>query len=862
MDGLVSKQWSATVKVSVLLGLITLGLIGNYFKYPIFLNIDFLFGSIFAMLALQVFGLVGGIVVGVLTAAVTYFLWNHPYAIVIMTVEVATVGLLMRRKNIGMVLADAIYWIVIGMPLVYVFYHGIMDVPVGNTSIVMTKQAMNGVANALLARVLFSGYALVTGSTKIAYRDLVYNLLTFFALYPALILLMVSSHYDFLQTDLQIRNNLVHETELVRQRINVWVRNRSNEIGNLAAQAATVSPAQMQPKLAQTHYSNTNFLRIGLVNRDATTTAYSPLVDELGQANIGKNYADRPFIPRLRETLKPMLSEVVLSHIGVPKPMVAMLAPVVKENEYNGYVAGILSLTEIEDFLNKNSLSGTMLYTLLDNNRNVILTNHKDQKVMQPFVRSDGSLHRIDDSISQWIPKLPPNTPISERWRSSFYVADGPVGGLSEWQLILEQPVAPFQKTLYDQYTNELGILFVLLFTALALAEFISRKVAARTEQLSQFTKKLPKELSLGVEPVWPTSNLTEHHNLIERFREMAQSLAGQFSTNRELTASLENRVAERTAAFMASEQKYRVLINNSHDIIFTLNAQGVFTFVSPSFTMLLGHPIAEVAGHPFMPFVHPDDVAVCLSSLQRLFSTGQSQTNVEYRVRHLNGDWLWFSANVLPLKDDTGKVIALEGTAKEFTAQKALEEEVRHMAFYDALTKLPNRRLFMDRLNLVMAASKRSSSYAALMFLDLDNFKPLNDTYGHGVGDLLLIEAAKRLTESVRGVDTVARFGGDEFVVLLGDLASDKVESTLMTKVIAQKIRAKLAEPYLLPIDSQGQAPRVIQHVCSASIGVIVFAGDELSQDEVLKAADSAMYQAKAMGRNRVRFSDEEPVR
>ena len=94
MDGLVSKQWSATVKVSVLLGLITLGLIGNYFKYPIFLNIDFLFGSIFAMLALQVFGLVGGIVVGVLTAAVTYFLWNHPYAIVIMTVEVATVGLL------------------------------------------------------------------------------------------------------------------------------------------------------------------------------------------------------------------------------------------------------------------------------------------------------------------------------------------------------------------------------------------------------------------------------------------------------------------------------------------------------------------------------------------------------------------------------------------------------------------------------------------------------------------------------------------------------------------------------------------------------------------------------------------------
>ncbi len=115
---------------------------------------------------------------------------------------------------------------------------------------------------------------------------------------------------------------------------------------------------------------------------------------------------------------------------------------------------------------------------------------------------------------------------------------------------------------------------------------------------------------------------------------------------------------------------------------------------------------------------------------------------------------------------DGDGQVIAFEGTAKEITVQKALEETVRRMAFYDSLTKLPNRRLLTDRLNQIMAASKRSSSYAALMFLDLDNFKPLNDAHGHGVGDLLLIEVAKRLTDAIREMDTVARFGGDEFVV------------------------------------------------------------------------------------------------
>ena len=736
MDTLILKQRSVNVRASVLLTIIALGLIGNYFKYPIFLNIDFLFGSIFAMLALQLFGLGSGIAAGAITAVVTYFLWNHPYAIVIMTAEVAAVGLLMRHKNIGMVLADAIYWLVVGVPLVFVFYHGIMDVPVGNTTIVMTKQAVNGVANALVARLLYSGYAFGTGSEKISYRDLIYNLLSCFAICPALILLMASSNANFLETDRQIRDDLVLNTRLVSYQIDVWSRNRSRPIDNLAKLALTLTPAQMQPRLVQAHNSDVNFLRIGLLDKNATIVAYYSPDDKSGQQNIGRNFADRPYIARLKQTLKPMLSEVVMGHLGKPKPMVTMLAPVVKDNEYQGYVSGVLSLDELEVFLNKSTQIGAMLYTLLDTNGNVILTNHNDQKVMQSFVRSAGNLNRLDESISQWIPKLPPNTPISEQWRSSFYVADSPIGGLSEWRLVLEQPVAPFQKVLYAQYTNELALLFILLFTALALAEFLSRKVVARTDELILVTKTLSKDLSRGIEPVWPESNLKEHHNLIGRFKEMAESLSGQFRTNKELTVSLENRIAERTAAL---------------------------------------------------------------------------------------------------------------------TAQKALEETVRQLAFYDSLTKLPNRRLLIDRLNKVMAISKRSSTYAALMFLDLDNFKPLNDTHGHGVGDLLLIEVANRLTESVREMDTVARFGGDEFVVLLGDLGP--TEPAAQALVVAEKIRTSLAEPYFLTIKQTGCPDNVVKHQCSVSIGVAVFVNHDLSETDVLKWADDAMYQAKERGRNSIQL-------
>lgn len=855
-----SSQWPIQVRAGVLLALISLGLIGNYFKYPIFLNIDFLFGSVFAMLALQLFGLGSGVAVGAIAAVVTYFLWNHPYAIVIMTIEVVAVGLLMGRKNIGMVLADAIYWLVIGMPLVYVFYHGVMDASVGSTTITMTKQAVNGVANTLLARLLYSGYALGTGSAKIAYRDLIYNLLSFFALYPALILLMVSSHDEFKKTDLQIRNDLVHETQLVRHRIDVWSHNRINEISHLAALATTLTPAQMQPRLVQSHRSDINFLRVGLLDSTSTTTAYSPQVDELGRSNIGKNFADRPFIPRLKESLKPMLSEVVLGQIGVPKPIVAVLAPVVKANEFNGHVAGVLSLNEIEQFLEKNAQSKTMLYTLLDTNGNVILTNHKDQQVMQPFARSNGSLHRLDDTISQWAPKLPPNTPSSERWKASSYLVDSPIGGLSEWRLILEQPVAPFQKMLYARYTSVLALLFILLFTSLVLAEFLSRIAVARVEQLTLFTKSLPEELSKGAEHVWPQSNVTEHHQLIERFKDMAASLSRQFSANKELTTSLENRVAERTEKLIASEEKFRLLVNNSHDIIYTLNEDGIFTFVSPAWTSLLGHPLEEVAGHSISKFVHPEDLSICTAALSGLFSTGQLQTNIEYRVRHADKSWRWHISSAVPIKDEAGMVIGAEGIAKDITVQKELEDAVRQLAFHDALTNLPNRRLLTDRLGQVMAASRRTTSYAALMFLDLDNFKTLNDTHGHDVGDLLLMEVAKRLTDSVREMDTVARFGGDEFVVLLGDLGD--TEPDAKAGVVAEKIRTTLAQPFLLTVGQTAATHKVVKHYCSASIGVVVFMNHDLSQEEVLKRADDAMYQAKEAGRNSIRFHKGSPAR
>jgi diguanylate cyclase (GGDEF)-like protein len=191
-----------------------------------------------------------------------------------------------------------------------------------------------------------------------------------------------------------------------------------------------------------------------------------------------------------------------------------------------------------------------------------------------------------------------------------------------------------------------------------------------------------------------------------------------------------------------------------------------------------------------------------------------------------------------------------------DITERKDHEAQIHSLAFYDALTQLPNRRLLIDRHAHAMTVSKRSGFYGAMMFLDLDNFKPLNDLYGHDVGDMLLQEVARRISSCVREMDTVARYGGDEFLVMLCELAANKTEAISQAGIIAEKIRAILNNPCALKIKRNGKNEEVIEHLCTSSIGVVLF-NHQSSTEDTIRWADIAMYQAKVAGCNSIRFYD-----
>jgi diguanylate cyclase (GGDEF)-like protein/PAS domain S-box-containing protein len=286
-----------------------------------------------------------------------------------------------------------------------------------------------------------------------------------------------------------------------------------------------------------------------------------------------------------------------------------------------------------------------------------------------------------------------------------------------------------------------------------------------------------------------------------------------------------------------ASEVRFRLLAENATDVISLTDADGSLRYVSPAAIDVYGAPPEELIGTRVLSHVHPDDVDAVRASLRPL-RHGASTVAFTCRWLTAEGRIVWLENVCRAVRDATGELTAYQASARDVSARKALEDELNHMALHDALTGVANRALFMDRLGAALAARLRSGADVAVLAIDLDGFKEINDHYGHHGGDHALIMVAERLTAAVRASDTVARVGGDEFIVLCTDTSgADGIK-------LAERLVAAIAESFELAGD-------VV--TVGASIGVATAAAD-VSLDELLRAADDAMYEAKRAGKGCVR--------
>lgn len=310
--------------------------------------------------------------------------------------------------------------------------------------------------------------------------------------------------------------------------------------------------------------------------------------------------------------------------------------------------------------------------------------------------------------------------------------------------------------------------------------------------------------------------------------------------------------------ALSESEERLRLALGASNQGWFDIDLKRGKVSVSADYVRLMGYDpdVFDTTIASWTRLVHPEDRAAFTAALDQCAMDGIPHT-IEYRCRTVSGEWIWIRSVGKTVEwEAVGKAARIIGIHTDISEWKRMEEHVRQLAFYDALTGLPNRRLLHDRLVQAMVASKRSGRYCALMFIDLDNFKPLNDTHGHDAGDLLLVEVAARMRRCIREMDTVARFGGDEFVVMICELdPNDPEQVRAQALAVAEKIRLSLAQPYRISLRRDEGEPLSVVHHCSASIGVTLFVNHETDAGEIFKRADAAMYQAKEAGRNTIRF-------
>jgi diguanylate cyclase (GGDEF)-like protein/PAS domain S-box-containing protein len=276
-------------------------------------------------------------------------------------------------------------------------------------------------------------------------------------------------------------------------------------------------------------------------------------------------------------------------------------------------------------------------------------------------------------------------------------------------------------------------------------------------------------------------------------------------------------------------------------------DTNGVIIRVNRAFTQLTGYSAEEAIGkNPSLlkSDRHDEGFYHNMWECLRLYNNWQG----EIWDRRKNGEIFPAWLNITAVVGSDGKITNYVGAFVDFTERKRAEDEIHHLAFYDPLSKLPNRRLLLDSLRRAVTASARNQTSGALLFIDLDNFKTLNDTKGHGVGDMLLVEVAKRLQACVREGDTLSRFGGDEFVLLLENLSEERGQAAVQAKGVGEKVLEVLSRPYLL----DGH-----EFHSSSSMGITLFSSHQQNLDDLLKQADTAMYEAKKSGRNTLRFFD-----
>lgn len=565
-----------------------LSILGNYLHLPLFFNVDLIFGSIAAMVALHYYGPLWAVLVAAGGASYTYLLWNHPYAIVIFTCEMLFVAMAYKRGKENIILTDTLYWLVLGMPLVFFFYYLVMDMDLSSALLIMLKQSTNGIFNALLAVLiiylaehLFPGLSTKRGELTIPLSKTLFIAAVAFVFFPSLIITVVFSRLQVHSVQEDVQTMLTSMSGSSQITLHNWFKedvNTIRSIGDMSAGYTDRVTSKDKSWLSSALQINLHFVSWGVFEFGSDGngvplftggTKVPEAVSALGKSDLDDTESGKDRSKGITlNSSGPMGRELLLYVQKNPSarssPLLVIITPIIKESEIEGYSYGAISGRRIDSLLEAATGSWSINAALADADNHIIShTGAITGALTDYFDKDENSISWINREVALWTPKAEANRSIMTRWNSSVFIQEKRVEAGMGLRLIFTADVGPYESRLHRSSLFILLSILIVVTAAVFIAAAVSTRALKPLNRLSLITRDLPERVENSETVQWPQTRIFEVNELIQNFELMTRSLSEKFvelsETNVELSqaklmADSSNRAKSEFLAHMSHE--------------------------------------------------------------------------------------------------------------------------------------------------------------------------------------------------------------------------------------------------------------------------------------------------------------------